>query len=82
MGGCCSAAGDWDQPVPVELVIETLSYLVVVDLTSCQGINHTLCDIIDTSPLLQHHVNLTLAGVVDNPNVTLSLVEHKCALSL
>jgi F-box domain len=80
MGASHSVVGD--QSVPVELVIKILSYLAVADLTSCRCINHTLRDIIDASPDLQHQIDTALAGVVDNYRITLSLPERRRALRL
>jgi hypothetical protein len=80
MGASHSVVGD--QSVPVELVIKILSYLAVADLTLCRSINHTLCDIIDASPNLQHQIDTALAGVVDNYRIKLSLPERRRALRL
>jgi len=80
MGASHSVVGD--QSVPVELVIKILSYLAVADLTSCRCINHTLRDIIDASPDLQHQIDTALARVVDNYRITLSLPERRRALRL
>lgn len=80
MGASHSVIGD--QSVPVELVIKILSYLAVADLALCRCINHTLRDIIDASPDLQHQIDTALAGVVDNYHITLSLPERRRALRL
>jgi hypothetical protein len=80
MGASHSVVGD--QSVPVELVVEILLYLAVADLTSCRCINHTLRDIIDASPDLQHQIDTALAGVVDNYRIKLSLPERRRALRL
>ena len=80
MGASHSVVGD--QSVPVELVIKILSYLAVADLTSCRSINHTLRDIIDASPDLQHQIDTALAGVVDNYRIKMSLSERRRALRL
>ncbi|KIM86433.1 hypothetical protein PILCRDRAFT_816390 [Piloderma croceum F 1598] len=80
MGASHSVVGD--QSVPVELVIKILSSLAVADLTLCRCINHTLRDIIDTSPDLQHQIDTALAGVVDNYRIKMSLSERRRALRL
>jgi hypothetical protein len=80
MGASHSVVGD--QSVPVELVIKILSYLAVADLTLCRSINHTLRDIIDASPDLQHQIDTALAGVMDNYRIKMSLPERRRALRL
>jgi hypothetical protein len=80
MGASHSVVGD--QSIPVELVINILSYLAVADLTLCRCINHTLRDIIDASPDLQHQIDTALAGVLDNYRIKMSLSERRRALRL
>lgn len=74
--------GDQNQGIPVELVIKIISYLSVGDLTSCRLVNHTINDIIHSSPYIQHQIDTALAGVVDNPNARLSLSGRRHALAL
>lgn len=74
--------GNHDQSIPVELIIKILFYLPFPDLISCRRVNHTLNAIITSSPHIQHLINTDLAGVVDNPNASLSLLERRRALEL
>ena len=82
MGTSYSKVGDPDRSLPVEIIIKILLYLSVKDFTSCRLVNNTLRDIIDGSPDIQHQVDTALAGVVDNPYITMSLLERKRALRL
>jgi hypothetical protein len=67
--------------LPEELVFKILSSLAVTDLVSCCRVNHYLNGIIASSQKLQHHIDTALAGVVDNPNSPLSLLERRDALA-
>ena len=84
MGASCSIALDQchNQSIPVELVTEILLYLPFNDLASCRRVNRTLNDIINSSAYFQHQFDTALAGIVDNPNATLSLPERRHALAL
>jgi hypothetical protein len=79
MGASHSIVG---QSVPVELVTKILLYLSVADLTSCRSVNHTLHDVINSAPRLQHKIDTALAGVVDNPHIKIFLPERRRALRL
>jgi F-box domain len=69
------------QSFPVELVIDILLHLSLHDLTTCRRVNRTLNSIINDSQAIQHLIDTVVAGVVDNPNSTLSLSERRAALA-
>lgn len=81
MGASCSITNDPVITYPVELVVNILSNLTASDLVSCRRVNHHLKGIIDSSQEFQHHIDTAVAGVVDNPNSPLSLLERKDALA-
>jgi hypothetical protein len=81
MGGSCSAANDPLSILPEELVVKILSSLAVSDLISCCLVNRYLNGIIDSSKHLQHHIDTAIAGVADNPNSPLCLLERRNALA-
>jgi hypothetical protein len=66
--------------LPGELIVEILSNLACSDLASCRRINRHLKDIIDSSEQLQHHIDIAIAGVMDNPKSSMSLRERREAL--
>jgi hypothetical protein len=81
MGVSCSIANDSVSILPEELVVKILSSLAVSDLVPCRRVNRHLNSIIDSSKLLQHHIDTAVAGVVDNSHLPLSLLERKDALA-
>ncbi|KAM6494493.1 hypothetical protein JOM56_010854 [Amanita muscaria] len=81
MGASCSIINDPVITYPVELVVNILSNLTASDLVSCRRVNHHFKGIIDSSQELQYHIDTAVAGVVDNPNSPLSLLERKDALA-
>jgi hypothetical protein len=81
MGTSFSAPGDQNRTLPVELVINILSCLSLHDLVSCRLVNRNLNDIIDSSERLQHQIDTAVAGVVDSPSSTLSLLERRLTLA-
>ena len=81
MGTTFSAPCDEKRTLPAELVINILSYLSVNDLVSCRLLYRELNDIINGSQHLQHQIDTAVAGVVDNPRSTLSLVARRRALA-
>jgi hypothetical protein len=80
MGASHSIASDHNSTLPTELIIDILSCLSLHDLTSCR-VNRHLNSIINSSERLQHKIDTAVAGVVDNPNSTLSLLERRDALA-
>ena len=82
MGASYSIADDPAKSIfPEELAIAILSNLATSDLVSCRRVNRRLNSIIDGSDQLQHLINTAVAGVMDNPNSRLSLIERKEALA-
>ncbi len=81
MGVSCSIATDADSVFPEELVVKIFSSLPVPDLISCRRVNRYLNGIIDSSKQLQHRIDTAVAGVLDNPNLSLSLLERRDALA-
>jgi hypothetical protein len=81
MGASHSIASDHNRTLPTELIIDILSCLALHDLTSCHRVNRHLNDIINSSERLQHKIDTAVAGVVDNPNSTLSLLERRDAFA-
>jgi hypothetical protein len=81
MGTSFSAPRDEIRTLPAELVINILSYLSIHDLVSCRLIDRELNDIINGSQHLQHQIDTAVAGVVDNPNSTLTLLARRSALA-
>ena len=81
MGTSLSASRNKNCSLPEELVIEILSYLSLNDLVSCRLIDRELNDIINGSQHLQHQIDTAVAGVVDNPDSTLSLLARRSALA-
>jgi hypothetical protein len=81
MGASYSIAdGPATSILPEELVVVILSNLAVSDLVSCRCVSRRLNGIIDSSGQLQHFINTAVAGVMDNVNSPLSLIERKEAL--
>jgi hypothetical protein len=82
MGASCSIAnGPAESIVPEEVVVVILSNLAVSDLVSCRRVSRRLNAIIDGSEQLQHLIDAAVAGVMDNPNSPLSLIERREALA-
>ena len=81
MGSSLSASRDENRTLPAELVINILSYLSIHDVVFCRLVDRQLNDIINGSQHLQHQIDTTIAGVVDNPNSTLSLLARRSALA-
>jgi hypothetical protein len=82
MGASYSAANVPARPVfPEELVVIILSNLAVSDLVSCRCVSRRLNSIIDGSGQLQHLIDTAIAGVMDNPDSPLSLIERREALA-
>ena len=81
MGTSFSAPRDENRTLPAELVIKILSYFSLHDLVSCRLVDRELNDIINGSQHLQHLIDTAVAGVVDNPSSTLSLLARRSALA-
>ena len=82
MGASYSIVDDPAKSIfPEELVVVILSRLAVSDLVSCRRVNRHVNSIIDSSQQLQHLIDAAVAGVMDNLNSPLSLLERKDALA-
>ena len=66
-----------NRTLPAELTINILSYLSLQDLISCRLVDRKFNDIINGS----HQIDTAVAGVVDNPSSTLSLLARRRALA-
>lgn len=81
MGTFFSTPRDDNRTLPVELVINILSFLPLHDLVSCRLVDRKPNNIINDSQYLQHQIDTAIAGVVDNPSSTLSLLARRRALA-
>jgi len=66
--------------LPLEVIIQILSNLLLVDLFSCLRTNRTLLEVIRNSVVLQYRIELQLACVEDNPKSNLHLSERLAML--